>query len=189
MSGSRRSTGTALSATLIAMAACAAFGLAASPATRTEQRAEVRIGVNEGDVRGADHRALQAAVDYVAGLGGGTVRIGPGRYLLRNALKLRDNVHVIGVPGQTVLVACDGFTCALSADGDANERQITVADPSGFRVGDGVAVQQTGSGGFEVTTATLTAQVGPNRFRISAPLYLDYMVARKASAKLAFPVV
>jgi len=172
------------------MAAATATGsFAASPKPATVQPAEIRVGVDEGDIRGGDNRALQAAVDYVAGLGGGTVNIGPGRYVMRNALKLRDNVRVIGVPGQTLLVACDGFTSALSADGDANERQITIADPAGFRIGDGVAVQQQGSGGFEVTTATLTAQVGPNSFRISAPLYLDYMVARKATAKIAFPVV
>jgi polygalacturonase len=177
------------SATLIAMTAGVAFGLAASPNVVTVQPAEVRVGIDAGDIRGVDHRALQAAVDYVAGLGGGTVHIGPGRYVMRNALKLRDSVHIIGVPGQSVLVACDGFTSPLAADGDANERQITVADPTGFRVGDGIAVQQNGSGGFEVTTATLTAQVGPNSFRISAPLYLDYMVARKATAKIAFPAV
>src|SRR5262245_8212251 len=166
MTRSRRTTGTVWPATLFAMAVGAAFGLAAAPQTRTEQPAVVRVGIDEGDVGGADHRALQAAVDYVAGLGGGTVHIGPGRYLMRNALKLRDNIRVVGVPGQTVLVACDGFTSALTADGDANERQITLADPAGFRVGDGVAVQQQGSGGFEVTTATLTAQVGPNSFQI-----------------------
>src|SRR5438067_447940 len=84
-------------------------------------------------------------------------RGGPGGYRMRNALKLRDNLHLVGVPGKTVLVACDGFASHLAADGDANERQITVADASGFRVGDGFAVQDSASGGFEVTTATLTA--------------------------------
>ncbi|MCI0462800.1 MAG: sulfatase-like hydrolase/transferase, partial [Gemmataceae bacterium] len=164
--------------------------LAAGPQTTPPvQHAEIRVGIDEGDVRGSDHRSLQAAVDYVAGLGGGTVRIGAGKYLMRNALKLRNNVHLAGVPGKTVLVACDRFSSSLSADGDANERQITMTDPSGFRVGDGVAVQDGKSGGFEVTTATLTAQVGPNTFRLSAPLYLDYLVAHKAAAKLAFPIV
>jgi polygalacturonase len=93
----------------------------------------VRVGIDEGDLRGNDQRALQAAVDYVAGLGGGTVHIGPGRCLMRNALALRDNVRVVGVPGNTVLAACEGFQSRLAADGDANERQITVAEPSGFR--------------------------------------------------------
>jgi parallel beta-helix repeat protein len=189
MSQYRRSTRVLRTLILIAAAVGGSVSFAVSPTAATSQLAEVRVGIDAGDIRGGDHRALQAAVDYVAGLGGGKVLIGPGRYSMRNALKLRDKVQIIGVPGETVLVACDGFTSPLSADGDANERQIAVADPSGFRVGDGVAIQQTGSGGFEVTTATLTARVGPNSFRISAPLYLDYMVARKASAKLAFPLV
>jgi parallel beta-helix repeat protein len=153
------------------------------------QQATIRVGIDDGDIRGSDHRALQAAVDYVAGLGGGEVRIGPGRYVLRNALKLRDGVRIVGTPDETVLAACDGFSSRLTADGDANERQISVADPAQFRVGDGVAVQDRNAGGFEVTTATLTAQTGPNTFKISAPLYLDYMVSNKATANLSFPVV
>src|SRR5205807_6550771 len=95
--------------------------------------AEVHVGQGEGDIRGSDHRALQAAVDYIAGLGGGTVFIGAGRYQMRNALTLRDNVRVVGVPGKTILAACDGFESPLAADGDCNQRAITVADPSGFR--------------------------------------------------------
>jgi hypothetical protein len=148
------------------------------------------VGVNEGDFRGADNRALQAAVDYVAGLGGGTVRIGPGRYQMRNALMLRDHVRIVGVPGKTILAACDGVTSRLAVDGDCNERQVTLADPGGFRVGDGVQVRDDHyGGGFEVTTATLTARLDEHTFRISAPLYLDYLVSKKATVALAFPVV
>jgi hypothetical protein len=165
------------------------FAHAWEPASTPSGKAEIRVGIESGDLRGSDHRALQAAVDYVAQLGGGTVHIGPGRYLMRNALHLRSGVDVVGTPGETVLAACDGFYSPLTADGDCNERQITVADSSGFRIGDGVAIQDTAAGGFMVTTATLTAQTGPNTFRISAPLYLDYMVSNKAVAKLAFPVV
>src|SRR5438309_7476374 len=136
--------------------------------------AEIRVGIDDGDLRGADHRALQAAVDYVAGLGGGTVHVGPGRYEMRNALTLRDNVRVVGVPGRTVLAACDGFSTRLAADGDCNQREITVADASHLRVGDGVAVlDKQAGGGFGVTTATLTARLGPNVFGISRPLYFD----------------
>ncbi|MCY3021469.1 MAG: right-handed parallel beta-helix repeat-containing protein [Planctomycetota bacterium] len=155
-----------------------------------EQRAAVTVGIRTGDIRGSDHRALQAAVEYVAGLGGGTVTIGPGRYLMRNALTLRDNVQVSGVPGRTILVACDGVEARLALDGDCNERQITLADPGGFRVGDGVAIlDDRMGGGFGVTTATLLSQLDPATFRISAPLYLDYMVSLKARARLVFPVI
>src|SRR5262245_40370099 len=94
---------------LLTTISCGWFAAGALAADATSvQRAEIRVGVADGDIRGSDGRALQAAVDYVAGLGGGRVRIGPGRYLLRNALTLRDNVSLIGTPGETVLVACDG---------------------------------------------------------------------------------
>jgi parallel beta-helix repeat protein len=176
-----------VAAVVIGLAARAA---SAAPKSAEMRSAEIRVGIEEGDLRGADHRALQAAVDYVAGLGGGTVYIGAGRYAMRNALMLRDHVRIVGVPGKTVLAAAEGARSALAADGDCNERQITLADPSGFRVGDGVAISDDSQGsGFGVTTATLTAQLSPDTFRISAPLYFDYMVAQKAAARRTFPVV
>src|SRR5438552_17631307 len=125
------------SATAMTAALTIALGVLSGGLSQTVEtviRAEVRAGIDQGDFRGDDQRALQAAVDYVAGLGGGTVHIGPGRYQMRNALTLRDNVRVVGVPGKTILVACDGFQTPLAADGDCNQRAITVADPSGIRV-------------------------------------------------------
>ncbi len=167
---------------MLRVAAVLAF--AAAACAQEGRRAEVAVAAGE------DPGALQAAVDRVAGLGGGTVRIGPGRWVLRNALTLRSGVSVVGVPGKTVLAACDGAKSRLACDGDCNERQVTLEDPSGFRVGDGVAVRDERSArGFTVTTAVLTARVDEKTFRISAPLYLDYMMAQKASASLSFPVV
>jgi parallel beta-helix repeat protein len=163
--------------------------LPAPTRAQSSGKASISVGIDQGELRGNTHRVLQAAVDHVATLGGGTVRIGPGEYQMRNALTLRDGVSVIGEPGRTVLVACDGRESLLAADGDCNERQITLQDPSGFKVGDGVSIQDQRKGGFEVTTATLTEQLDDRTFRISAPLYLDYMMAEKASARLVFPVV
>lgn len=153
------------------------------------KQAEITVGHDSGDIRGSDHRALQAAVDYVANLGGGVVRIRAGTYTLRNALFLRDGVTVIGEEG-TVLVAGAGAESRLVLDGDCNERQVTVAEPSLFRIGDGISVQDSRmGGGFGVTTATIQAQVGPNSFAISRPLYYDYMVAKNATVRLVFPLV
>src|SRR5262249_15366188 len=58
-----------------------------------------------------------------------------------------------------------------------------------FRIGDGVAIADSQAGGFAVTTATITARLGTNTFRLSRPLYLDYMVSNKAKASLPVPVV
>src|SRR5438105_4934497 len=77
----------------LAPAVALAIAQAESPQSASQgQRVEIRVGIEEGDFRGSDNRALQAAVDYAAGLGGGTVRIGPGRYEMRNSLTLRSNV-------------------------------------------------------------------------------------------------
>ena len=45
-------------------------------------RPRVTVGLRQADITGADQRALQAAVDYVASLGGGLVEIGPGEFLM-----------------------------------------------------------------------------------------------------------
>jgi polygalacturonase len=118
-------------------------GILICPETRaneTEEPPEVRVGIDDGDIRGGDHRAIQAAIDYVANLGGGTVRIGPGRYVLRNSITLRDHIRILGTEGKTVLAPVEGAKTALAADGDANQRAITLADPSGFKVGDRVLI-------------------------------------------------
>src|SRR5262245_39811434 len=95
----------------------------------------VRVGPREGDIVGADTRALQAAVDYVAGLGGGTVEIGPGDFLMNDSLHLRSFVSVRGVPGKTILRKAKGAVSPLALDGDYGEEQITLANADGFGVG------------------------------------------------------
>jgi parallel beta-helix repeat protein len=160
-------------------------GEAANTAVR-----EIRVGVAEGDAGGADPRAIQEAIDRTASLGGGTVRIGPGRYVLHGALTLRSNVRVIGAPGSTVLMSCDGTKTRLARDAAHNTDQIALADDAGFGVGDGVAVcDDRCPCAFAVTTATLVEQTGPKTFRLSAPLVQDYAVSRSARVARAFPVV
>src|SRR5437868_1205574 len=64
--------------------------------TPMKERARVTVGLHDAAITGADNRALQAAVDYVASLGGGVVEIGAGTYLMRDSLHLRPNVTVQG---------------------------------------------------------------------------------------------
>ena len=66
----------------------------------------VTVGRRDAQIIGADNKALQAAVDYIAGLGGGTVEIGAGEYVMRDSLHLRANVTVRG----TKAPAKDGST-------------------------------------------------------------------------------
>lgn len=148
----------------------------------------IKVGHSNADIIGRDNRALQAAVDYVAGLGGGIVEIGPGEYLMRDSLHLRSFVTVRGTAGKTVLRKADGAVSPLAIDGDFGEEQITVVDPSGFEVGAGVAIWDSRSGGFHTTVARITGRNG-NTFSINRPLNADCMVHNEAKAATVFPVV
>jgi len=148
----------------------------------------ITVGRDNAQLTGADNRVLQAAVDYIAALGGGTVEIGPGVYLMRDSLHLRTNVTVMGTAGKTVLRKADGAVSLLALDGDFGEQQITVADSNGFAVGRGVAVWDDRSGGFHTTVARITGRNG-NTFSIDKPLMADCMVRNNAKAGTVFPVV
>jgi polygalacturonase len=156
--------------------------------SKMAERPVIRVGRTNADIIGDDNRALQAAVDYIAALGGGTVRIGPGDYLMRDSLHLRSHVTVSGAPDKTILRKARAAVSPLALDGDFGEEQITLLTPDGFAVGYGVAVWDKNSGGFHTTVARITGQNG-NAFSISAPLNADCMVANKAQAATVFPVV
>jgi len=148
----------------------------------------ITVGRENADLIGVDNRVLQAAVDYIAGLGGGLVEIGAGEYLMRDSLHLRPNVTVRGVKGQTVLRKAPAVVSALVLDGDFGEQQITVEAPEGFAVGYGVAVWDDRAGGFHTTVARITGQKG-HTFAIDKPLMADCMVGNYARAATVFPVV
>src|SRR5687767_9602163 len=136
-------------AILVGISGAAALGDDPAPATEEQQlpyamhsrmseRPTITVGRADADLIGADNRALQSAVDYVAGLGGGVVEIGEGEFLMRDSLHLRSNVTVRGRRGKTVLRKADAAVSPLALDGDFGEQQVTVRSPSGFAVGAGV---------------------------------------------------
>lgn len=148
----------------------------------------ITVGRADADLIGADNRALQAAVDYVGGLGGGIVEIGEGEFLMRDSLHLRSNVTVRGRKGKTVLRKADAAVSSLALDGDFGEQQITVAAPSGFAVGAGVAIWDDHSPGFHTTVARITGR-RDKTFSIDKPLLADYIVTNHAKAATVFPLV
>jgi len=148
----------------------------------------ITVGIQNADITGRDNRALQAAVDYIAGLGGGTVRIGEGQYMMYDSLHLRANVTVKGEKGKTILKKTDGAVSALTLDGDFGEQQFTVENPAGFEVGYGVAIWDDNAGGFHTTVARITGR-NDNTFSIDKPLMADCMVANKTKAATIFPVI
>lgn len=153
-----------------------------------EERPKITVGRADADFVGSDQRVLQAAVDFVANLGGGTVEIGAGEFMMRDSLHLRSNVTVRGIPGKTVLRKSPAVVSDLALDGDFGEQQFTIKDLDGFEVGAGVAIWDNKAHGFHTTVARITGRRGKT-FSIDKPLMADCMVARGAKAGTIFPVV
>ena len=60
------------------------------------ERFTVTVGPKDADLVGTTEKVIQAAVDMVARLGGGTVRVLPGTYRFRNAVYLASQVRILG---------------------------------------------------------------------------------------------
>ena len=148
----------------------------------------VTVGHGEATIRGGTNVCLQAGVDYVAGLGGGTVVIAPGRYVMHDSLHLRPNVTVRGAGKDTVLFKAPMLVSKLSADLGYGHFDVSLADPDAFRPGLGIHIKDDRSGGFYTTCATLTFRDG-DRFGITKMLNHDYGRHANAIVRTVFPVI
>jgi len=100
----------------------------------------VTVGQTGGDFVGNDDKILQAAVDYVTNLGGGTIRIGPGIYTMRNSLFPRPGVNIIGSGENTILRKTATVSSKVIRESDWFEYCVQVENPEGFTVGGGIAL-------------------------------------------------
>ncbi len=129
----------------------------------------ITVGNDTGDLAGRDEKVIQAAVDTVARAGGGTVKLLPGTFKLRNAVYLASNIRIVGAGADTILIKEPSASTKLAADSDWYDREITLADAAGFRVGDGVCLRAKNPhhGGATVLKRTLVARSG-NRFKLDS---------------------
>lgn len=155
-----------------------------------DERTTVSVGADRGDLVGRDDKVLQAAVDYVAGRGGGTVRLLPGTYTLRNAVFLRSGIRLIGSGAESVITKGPSTRVALADDADWYDQEIAVADAAAFRVGDGVVLEATNAdhGGRVVVKRTLAARSG-NRFKLDRGLRESLWLAGKPTCASLFPLI
>jgi hypothetical protein len=156
-----------------------------------EQRLTVTVGPRDADIAGETDRALQAAVDYVSRLGGGTVKVLPGTYRLRNAVYLPSGVRVVGSGPESVLVKEPSVATMLAEHSDWFDGEITLADAKGFEVGDGVCLETTRPdvGGAVVLRRTLVARSG-NRFKLDKPLRENcWMLGDGTKVSSLFPIL
>jgi parallel beta-helix repeat protein len=157
-----------------------------------EQRLTISVGQDQSqaDIVGRDDKVIQAGVDYVARLGGGTVRILPGTYRLRNAVYLQSNVRLLGSGMDTVLVKEPSVMTTLAEDSDWYDQEITLSDATGFEIGDGICLRTKdgGSGVPETLKRTLVARSG-NRFKLDQGLRKNFWRLGGATVSTLFPIL
>lgn len=154
-----------------------------------EQRLSITVGPANAEIVGTSEKAIQAAVDYVARFGGGTVKILPGNYRLRNAVYLQSKVRLVGSGAETVLTKAPSVTTTLAQDSDWFDQEITLADATGFELGDGICLRtRVGSGDTEIVKRTLVARQG-NRFKLDQGLRKNFWRIGNTQVATLFPIL
>jgi hypothetical protein len=155
-----------------------------------DEKLTITVGNHAGDLIGNNEKVLQAAVDFVARFGGGTVKILPGTYRLRNSIFLASHVRIDGSGADSVLIKEPSVQTTLAADSDWYDQEITLADARGFQVGDGVVLRakNTDNGGAIVLKRTLVARTG-NRFKLDRPLRENLWQMGQPTVTTLFPLI
>ncbi len=155
-----------------------------------ESALTVTVGPEKADLVGTDHKVIQAAVDYVARFGGGTVRILPGTYRLRNAVYLQSRVRILGSGADSVLIKEPSVKTKLAFNSDWYDQEITLEDAKGFEIGDGVVLRtrNPNNGSFDTYKRTLIARSG-NRFKLDKMLVENFWTKGGATAATLFALL
>lgn len=148
------------------------------------------IGPKQGDLVGADDKVIQAAIDYLARLGGGTVRLLPGTFTFRNAVFLPSKLRLVGSGAETILTKGPSETVELGDDSDWYDQEITLSKPGDFRVGDGVVLRTIDphTGAPDVIRRTLVARSG-NRFKLNDGLRENMWLSGSPTCSSLFPLL
>ena len=155
-----------------------------------EQRVSVSVGPRDADLVGETGQAIQAAVDYVTRLGGGTVRVKAGTYRLRNSIFLQSGLRLVGEGPATLLIKEPSVTTPLADDSDWYDQEITLTDAAGFAIGDGVCLRSRDdkTGRSTVVKRTLVGRTGA-RFKLDRALRENLWRAHGATAATLFPLL
>jgi hypothetical protein len=158
---------------------------------RDKQSLVLTVGHTEGDLQGKDDKTIQAGIEYLHRLGGGTLRIGPGVYDLRNAIHLRPNIILQGCGEETVLRKTPSVGTLLARDSDWFEYGVQVKDATGFIPGGGIMLRtRTGPGEwqYDVLRATVTAIQGDVLF-LDRLTKENFWTENAATATTVFPIL
>ncbi len=195
--GTEPSRGPVIRLFVLIMAACGTATARAEAVTSMNRPMRARceltltVGQNEGDLQGEDDKVIQAGIEYLHRVGGGTLRILPGMYHLQNAIYLRPSITLRGSAGQTVLRKAASVVTPLVRDSDWFEYGVEVQDVQGFTPGGGIMLRsKTGAGDwqYDVLTATVTAIEG-NVIFLDRLTKENFWIEKAATAATIFPIL
>jgi hypothetical protein len=155
-----------------------------------DDKLTITVGPGKAVLTGDSDKVIQAAADYAARLGGGTVRILPGTYRMRNSIFTPSGVRITGSGPDTVLMKEPAVETILEANSDWYDQEVTLKDASGFEVGDGICLitKNPHTNGTDVLKRTLIARSG-NRFKLDEPLRKNFWTDQTPRAMSVFPLI
>ena len=150
----------------------------------------ITVGRQDGQINGSDDCAIQAGIDYLATLGGGTLKLLPGTYYLNNAIYLRSNIRIEGSGDETVLIKNPSVSAPLAVDSDWYDSAVTLIESDGFEVGYGVCLRAKTPhhGGSNVIKRTIIAKEG-NRLWFDKSLEKNFWADHEAQVSTLFPIL
>jgi len=155
-----------------------------------EEQFTYTVSPEMAQAAGSADRAIQAACDYVARLGGGTVQLTPGTFTLRNSVWLPSKIRLRGNGAETIMTKIASETIKLSEDSDWYDQEITLGGAGHFQVGDGVTLvaKNPHTGGQTVIKRSLTAR-SANRFKLNNGLRENLWLSGEPTCSSLFPML
>jgi len=149
----------------------------------------INVGGPDADVPGFTSQAIQLALDAVKARGGGIVKLNPGTYEIIGPVRLSDNISLIGSGLTTILHKCDGFKTSFIIDADWGMLKAVVKDVSGFKIGMGIQLYDSGHNqGWDVTTAVIT-DIQDNTIYFDNRTVNDYLASLDGTVSNSFSVI
>jgi len=130
---------------------------------------------------------IQEATDVLPE-SGGSVKLPPGEYVLRQPIVLRTGVTLAGAGPSTVLRKTRYAETRLAARARQGSRSIRVENTAGFAAGDAVAIRDQDAMGWNVVQAIIKA-VEVNELLLDRPIPRTCDSARHGFVILCFPAV
>lgn len=155
---------------------------------RTMQKHHMSVGAAGSDITGFTNQHIQAAVDRLAWMGGGTVLLSAGTFDCADAVHMRSNVCLEGQGRDTVLRKNKMKESLLAGYIAYGHEDLIVAEPDNFSIGDGFILSDNKSGGFKDTQGTIIGR-DLDVLIASTRHETDYWHTRDGIVKTLYPLV